>query len=126
MRFVFLVESVGSQHPNIRVLQPESVVDIAGDPLVRLDNVLQFDVDEVVKRVNMLFDQALDFEECRQQVPLVLRRVYLVRDVFAVVEWFEQRVEGVVVPARFLLCREQCRRRDLNLGLDALGDDFRR
>jgi hypothetical protein len=55
------------------LLEVEMRIDIGFDTLVRSDDLFQVDVDKVVERVDMLLDQTLDLQECRQQLPFVLK-----------------------------------------------------
>lgn len=48
----------------LHILDPEILIDIAGDDLVGHDDVGQFSVDEVVERVNVLLYQSFDSEKC--------------------------------------------------------------
>jgi hypothetical protein len=38
-------------------------IDVGGDTLVGLDDLLQVDINKVVKGINVLFDETLDFEK---------------------------------------------------------------
>lgn len=39
---------------------------------IRIHDAFEVLVDEVIVRIEMLFDETLDFEKCRQKVPFVL------------------------------------------------------
>jgi hypothetical protein len=45
-------------------LQKEHAVYIAGNSAVCFDDFLDFVLDKEIERVDVLFDQALDFQEC--------------------------------------------------------------
>ena len=51
---------------DIRIFQPETRVNVGGDFVIRLQDVLDVDIYEIVERVNVLLHQTLDFEERRQ------------------------------------------------------------
>lgn len=68
------------------LLEKKFGIHIAGHPAVRLDDLLQFHFNEIVEGVDVLLDQAFDFEEGREEVPLVLGRVDRVGEVLVVVE----------------------------------------
>jgi hypothetical protein len=51
------------------------IVNLAGNPLICFHNILDFMVNEEVEGVDMLFDQALDFQKRWQEVPFVLQTV---------------------------------------------------
>jgi hypothetical protein len=61
--------------PHLRVLQKEVGVLRASHQLVRFHNLRDFDVDEVVERVDVLLDQSFRFEKRRQEFPFVLRNL---------------------------------------------------
>ena len=46
-------------------LKKEHTIYIAGNSAVCFDDFLDFVLDKEIERVDMLFDQALDFQECR-------------------------------------------------------------
>jgi hypothetical protein len=50
----------------------EIFVILGYNVFVCLEDGVDFSVDEMVVRVEMLFDQTLDFQERRQELPLVL------------------------------------------------------
>lgn len=68
-----LVWSLGEADIYVGVFEPEARVDVGGDLVVCLDDVLDIDVHKVVERVNMLLHEALHLQEGRQQQPFVLR-----------------------------------------------------
>ena len=76
---------------------------------IRTDDALQLVLDEEVERVNMLFDQALDLQESREQVPLVFLSIDGVGEVFAVVERLEHSIESIVLFFQRLLPRRRLR-----------------
>jgi len=43
------------------------------DTLVGLNDLFQVHVDEVVEGVDVLLDQTLNLQECRQQLPFILQ-----------------------------------------------------
>lgn len=47
-------------------------VNVTRNPLICLHNLLDFMIDEEIEGIDVLLDQALDLEECRQEVPFVL------------------------------------------------------
>lgn len=61
-----------------------------------MDDLLQLHFNEVVEGVDVLLDQAFDFEEGREQVPFVFGRVDRVGEVLVVVEGLQQRLKAVV------------------------------
>lgn len=67
-----LVWPLGEAHIYVSVFEPEPRVDVRGNFVIGLDDVLDIDVHEVVKRVDMLLHQALHLQEGRQQQPFVL------------------------------------------------------
>ena len=62
-----------SSNVYVRVSDIEFGVYIAEYGLIGLDNPLQVDIDEEVVGVNMLFDEAFHLQECRKEVPLILK-----------------------------------------------------
>ncbi len=56
------------------VLQPESRVDVGRDFVVRLDDALDVDVDEIVEGIYVLLDESFYFKKSGQQKPFVLTR----------------------------------------------------
>jgi hypothetical protein len=48
------------------------VIDVGNDERVCREDGLDVDIDEIVERVEMLFDQTFDLEESRQQLPFIL------------------------------------------------------
>jgi len=66
-------------HSNKRdgILQEERWVDVAQNPLVGFDDFLQLHPDEEIERVDVLFDQPFDLEECREKGPFILINVRL-------------------------------------------------
>jgi len=76
---------------------------------IRTDDALQLVLDEEVERVNMLFDQALDLQESREQVPLVFLSIDRIGKVLAVVERFEHGIESIVLFFPCLLPRRLLR-----------------
>lgn len=63
--------------PNIyvRVGDVEFWVYIAEYGLIGLDNSLEVDVDEEIVRVDVLFDETFNFQECGKKVPFILEIV---------------------------------------------------
>lgn len=57
---------------NVGVFEPKSGIDVRSDLVVGFNDVLDVGIDKVVERVDVLFDEAFDFEESRQQKPFVL------------------------------------------------------
>lgn len=68
------VGAVGEGDVDVGVLEPEAGVDVGGDLVVGLDDVLDVDVDEMVERVDVLLDEALDLEKGGEEEPFVLAR----------------------------------------------------
>ena len=64
--------AVGEADLDVHELDPEARVDVGGDLVVGLDDVLDVGVDEVVEGVNVLLDEALDLEESGEEEPFVL------------------------------------------------------
>lgn len=54
------------------------IIDIAAHHFIRLDDLLDFVVDEKVERVDMLLYQTLYFQKRWQEVPFVLQQGQLV------------------------------------------------
>jgi hypothetical protein len=54
------------------LLEEEVGVGITSNPFICLYDFLNLRLDEKVERVNMLFDQAFDFQEGGDQIPFVL------------------------------------------------------
>jgi len=54
------------------------IIDIAAHHFIRLDDLLDFVVDEKVERVDMLLYQTLHFQKRWQEVPFVLQQGQLV------------------------------------------------
>lgn len=67
--------------PNIKVM-----IDITSDLPARLHNLLQLNFNKIIIRVDMLFDKALDFQECGEEVPFIFRSVDRVCEGFVTVE----------------------------------------
>ena len=57
---------------NRHLLDVEIGIGHASDLLISLENALDLHIGEVVERVQMLLDETLDFEECRNKLPFVL------------------------------------------------------
>ena len=71
------VDSIGvcairKAHLDVDVFQPESRVNIRCDFVISFDDVLDVDINEIVKRIDVLLYETLDFEECWQEKPFVL------------------------------------------------------
>jgi hypothetical protein len=66
----------GDADLDIGVSQPEARVDVRGDFFVGFDDVFDVVVDKVVEGVDVLFDEAFDFEEGGQEEPFVLYGFY--------------------------------------------------
>jgi len=47
----------------MRVFEPEAWVDIRGDFVISSENIEEIDIDKVVIRVDMLFDETLYFKK---------------------------------------------------------------
>jgi len=70
-----LVGTLGGADADVEVLEVEVWVHVGGDARVGAEDVLEVDVDEEVKRVDVLLDESLDSEEGGEEIPLVLRGV---------------------------------------------------
>lgn len=57
----------------LHLLEIEMRVYVRLDTLVGLDDLFQVHVDEVVEGVDMLLNQTLDLQECRQKLPFILQ-----------------------------------------------------
>lgn len=57
---------------NIQILYVESRVWKTDDFVICFDNLFDVHFDEVVERINVLFDQTFSFEKSRDQLPFVL------------------------------------------------------
>jgi len=66
------VRAIRHADRDVGVFQPEARVNIRGDLVIRPEDIEEVDIDEMVKRINVLLDKPLDFEECREQEPFVL------------------------------------------------------
>lgn len=55
------VRSVRKPDGNVCVSEPEAWVDIRGHFIIRFKDIFDIDVDEVIERVDMLFDQSFYF-----------------------------------------------------------------
>ena len=62
---------------------------------VCFDNGPQVSLDELVVRVCMLFDEALDFKKRWEEVPFISGSIDWIREAFAIVEWLHQGVHVV-------------------------------
>ena len=51
---------------DVGILQPESGIYVRRDLVICLQDVLDVHIDKVIKGVNMLFDETLDFKKCRE------------------------------------------------------------
>lgn len=60
------IRSVRESHMNVGVLEPEPRVDVRSHFVVCFHNVLDVNIYEVVERVDMLLNEAFDFQKCRQ------------------------------------------------------------
>ena len=69
------VGSFRSAHADVRVAYERDMVDIGGNDAVCREDGFDIDVDKVIVRVKMLFDEALDLEKGREELPFVLRGV---------------------------------------------------
>ena len=58
---------------NIQILDVESRIRETDDFVICFDNFLDVHFDEVVERINVLFDQTLGFEKSRDKLPFVLK-----------------------------------------------------
>ena len=54
------------------LLQIEFIIHITRYSLIRLHNVFDLCLDEIVERVDVLLHQTLDLEKSREQIPFVL------------------------------------------------------
>ena len=64
----FLVDSghfitIGKPDVDVGVFEPKTRVDVRSDFMVCFNDVLNVDVDEVVERIDVLFDETLDLQE---------------------------------------------------------------
>jgi hypothetical protein len=66
------IRPVRESNVDVGVLEPESRVDVRRDFVISFDNVLDIQIDEVVKRVYMLFDESLYFKKSGEQKPFIL------------------------------------------------------
>lgn len=57
-------------------MQVEPRLHITEDCSIRPNNLSELDLNEVVEGVDMLLDEALDFEESWEKVPFVLELLY--------------------------------------------------
>ena len=60
-RFHFI--SVGEAYIDIDVFKPKSWVHIGGYFVISFDYVLEIDIDEIVERIDVLFNEAFYFQE---------------------------------------------------------------
>ena len=72
-----LVDGIGVRtirHANrdVCVFQPEARINVGGDLVIGPEDIKEVNIDEMVKRINVLLDKPLDFQECREQEPFVL------------------------------------------------------
>jgi hypothetical protein len=82
-----VLNAVRQANSNVGKFDVLARVCIAHDKGVGLDDFLQLDIGEVVERVDVLFDQALDTQESWKQIPLVASSIDRVCKRFAVVKW---------------------------------------
>ena len=61
-----LIETTRLAHVDIVVSKEEVRIDIAQHLSVGFDDLLEFDLDEVVEGVDMLLDKTFDLEESRE------------------------------------------------------------
>lgn len=66
------VRSVRKTNINVSVFEPESRVNIRSNFVVGFDDILDVQINEVVERVDMLLNESLYFQKCREQQPFVL------------------------------------------------------
>jgi hypothetical protein len=59
-------------HPDVVEPKIEGVVVLRNELTVSTNDLLDADIEEVVKRVNVLLDQASETEEGRDKLPLIL------------------------------------------------------
>jgi hypothetical protein len=59
----FDVSAIREADVDVGVFEPETGVDIRGDFVVSLDDVLEIDVDKVIEGVYVLLDKAFHFEK---------------------------------------------------------------
>jgi hypothetical protein len=100
-----VLDATRQTNSNVGELNVLARVRIAHNEGVRLNDLFQLDVGEIIERVNMLFHQTLDAEEGREEVPLITSGVDGVCERFAVVEWLEDRIHLIANP---LLTRDLC------------------
>jgi len=78
---VYLPKRVSNSFPALHkrdcILKKEGWVDVAQNPLVGFDNLLQLHLDEEIERVDVLFDQPFDLEKCGKKSPFVLFNIRL-------------------------------------------------
>lgn len=53
--------SVWKSYIDVGIFEPESRIDIGSDFVVSFHDVFNINIDEVVERVSMLFDETFDF-----------------------------------------------------------------
>ena len=75
--------------------EEEFVVRMAEDLAIGSDNFLEFNIDKVIERVNMLFHKSLDFEEGWEEVPFVLGGVYRFGQGFTVVKRLKKSIKAL-------------------------------
>jgi hypothetical protein len=62
----------GRPDADVRVLEPKFWVDVRCNLVVGTDDLLEINVDKIVERVDVLFDQTFCLKECWQEFPFVL------------------------------------------------------
>lgn len=73
--FIDCVEicAVWSTYIDIGVFEPKPRVDVGCDFVIGLNDVFDVEIDKVVERIYVLFDETFYFEECGEKKPFVLR-----------------------------------------------------
>lgn len=64
-------------------LKIESTVYIAGDPVVCSNDLFDLGLDEEIEGVDVLFDQALDLQKCREKIPFILLHVRKLQEIWS-------------------------------------------
>lgn len=56
--------SIRKPDVDVGVFEPEARINVRGDFVIGLHDVLDVDIDEIVEGINMLFYESFYFEEC--------------------------------------------------------------
>ena len=70
------IHALRFKNANVGVLEPESRVDLGGDFVIGTEDVFEININKVVERVQVLFDESFCLEESGEKEPFVLHKGY--------------------------------------------------